>query len=371
MDGQILPTPRDGPSPFLEGTCIQFAFDSTCLGAFKRCPRLYQLSILEGWRPKADRVHLTFGIHYTNALELYDKLRAGAESVCLKDGPMDHEGALAITVEHIMNHTWVEGDEGSGSDVSTDLYRAPTPGYRWEHGPHDSKIGNKNFYNLLRSVVWYLDQFEHDTAETVIAEDGTPLVERSFRMELDWGPKAGFDKGKIKVESVDGTFETATEQPYLLCGHLDKVVNFIGGTYVMDHKTTKSTLSDYYFDQYQPNNQMSLYTIASQVIFGGPVKGVIIDAAQILVGSTVFARGMTYRTPAQSEEWLKDLHYWLDQAEKCATEGYWPMCDTACFNCDFNKGEGKICAKDPSVRQAFLEAGFTKEDPWNPLKSRN
>lgn len=355
-----LPTPRDGPSPFLEGTCIQFAFDSTCLGAFKRCPRLYELSILEGWRPKADRVHLTFGIHYTNALEAYDKLKAGNEM-----HGFDHDEAVELVVDKMMCDTWV-ADANHGYQAET----GDLGGYRWEHGPHDSKIGNKNFYNLLRSVIWYLDQFEHDTAETVIAEDGTPLVERSFRMELDWGPKAA-RMGEF-VNEFDGTVkETATAQPYVLCGHLDKVVNFIGGTYVMDHKTTKSTLSSYYFDQWEPNNQMSLYTIASQVIFGGPIKGVIIDAAQVLVGSTIFARGMTYRTPAQSEEWLVDLHYWLDQAEVCATAGYWPMNDTACFNCDFNKGEGKICAKDPSVRRAFLEAGFTKEDPWNPLKPRN
>jgi hypothetical protein len=343
---KVPAAPREGPSPFLEGTAIQYAWDSTCLGAFKRCPRLYQLSILEGWRPKADRVHLTFGIHYTNALEAYDKLKA---SYAEAQGEAFHDQAVMLVVNKMMCDTWVED-------------------HRWEHGPHDSKIGNKNFYNLLRSVIWYLDQFEHDTAETVIAEDGTPLVERSFRMELDWGPKANRTWNHNDGEKPQ---DWNPFQPYVLCGHLDKVVNFIGGTYVMDHKTTKSTLSSYYFDQWEPNNQMSLYTIASQVIFGGPVKGVIIDAAQILVGSTVFARGMTYRTPAQSEEWLVDLHYWLDQAEACATAEYWPMNDTACFNCDFNKGEGKICAKDPSVRRAFLEAGFTRDAPWNPLKPRN
>lgn len=356
------PTQRPGPSPFLEGTAIQYAWDSTCLGAFKRCPRLYQLSILEGWRPKADRVHLTFGIHYTNALEYYDKLKANKQAT---NDSSSHDTLVTLVVAKLMRDTWNDGVEGQVHEQTGQ----PHLGHRWEHGPHDSKIGNKNFYNLLRSVIWYLDQFENDTAETVIAEDGTPLVERSFRMELDWGPQecniSHFDEFNQK-EVVTGTV-----QPYVLCGHLDKVVSFIGGTYVMDHKTTKSTLSDYYFDQYQPNNQMSLYTIASQVIFGGPIKGVIIDAAQVLVGSTVFARGMTYRTPAQSEEWLHDLHFWFDSAEACATVGYWPMNDSACFNCDFNKGDGKICAKDPSVREVFLEANFTKEDPWNPLKPRN
>lgn len=343
----MTPEPRSGPSPFLPNTCIQFAVDSTCLGTFKACPRKYQLSIIEGWRPQADRVHLSFGIHYTEAMEHYDQLKASEEE------QFNHDQAVMDVVAKLMEDTWI------------DALDFDYPGHRWEHGTHDSKIGNKNFYNLLRSVIWYLDEFKDDPAETVIAEDGTPLVERSFRMELDWGPQ-----GYHPIPGLT-TASDAPSQPYLLCGHLDRVVHFLGGTYVMDHKTTKTTISDYYFDQYQPNNQMSLYAIAAQVIFNTPIRGVMIAACQVAVGFSRFARGLTYRTPAQSDEWLHDLRYWLGQMEACATAGYWPMNDTACFNCDFNKGDGKICAKDPSVRQAFLESHFTQEDPWNPLKPRN
>jgi len=358
-----LPTPREGPSPFLEGTCIQFAFDSTCLGAFKKCPRFYQLSIIEGWKPKADRVHLSFGIHYTNALEFYDKLKAGY-MVCDEERtipPMDHEEALLEVVNKMMLDTWVDEQV----DGQTDQVN---PGYRWEHGAHDSGIGNKNFSNLLRSVIWYLDEFRNDPAETVIAEDGTPLIERSFRLQLDYGPTAA--QGETHQMAM-GDLIMTDPRNYILCGHLDRVVTFTGGTYVMDHKTTKTTISDYYFDQYEPNNQMSLYTLAGQVIFGSPVRGVMIDACQVAVGFSRFARGLTYRTPAQLEEWLFDLKHWLAQAEAYATAGYWPMNDVACYSCDFNRHDGKICAKDPRVRKDFLKASFTKEDPWNPLKTRN
>lgn len=350
-----LPTPREGPSPFLEGTCIQFAFDSTCLGAFKKCPRFYQLSIIEGWKPKADRVHLSFGIHYTNALEHYDHLKA-------VEG-FEHENAMIAVVEKIMEDTWLWDEPYKAEGIEAHYLS----GHRWEHGDHDSHIGNKNFSNLLRSVIWYLDEFRNDPAETVIAEDGTPLVERSFRMELDYGPIAAQSDAEPELQKECSFIP----QPYLLCGHLDRVVTFTGGTYVMDHKTTKTTISDYYFDQYEPNNQMSLYTLAGQVIFGSPVRGVMIDACQVAVGFSKFARGLTYRTPAQLEEWLFDLRIILGEAEAYATAGYWPMRDTSCFNCDFNKHDGKICAKDPRVRKDFLRASFTQEEPWNPLKVRN
>jgi len=327
----VIPTPREGPSPFIHGTSIQFAWDSTCLGALKKCPRFYQLQIIEGWRPKDTSVHLTFGILYTEALEYYDLLRAE---------DFNHEQALDSVVNQVLEKTWVPESEG---------VRA----HRWEHGPYDSKIGNKNFYNLIRSVIWYLEQYKDDPCKVVIAEDGTPLVERSFRMELDFGPLVD---NKIR---------------YIICGHLDKVVDFVGSRFTMDHKTTKTTISDYYFDQYHPNNQMSLYTIAGKVIFDSEIKGVIIDAAQIAVGFTRFERGLTYRSEAQIQEWLNDLCIWLQHAESYAIHNYWPQNDVACFNCDFNKGQSKICAKDPSVRQMFLESHFTQEDPWNPLKVRN
>jgi hypothetical protein len=35
-------------SPFLPGTHIQFAWNSTCLGLLKTCPRLYQYTVIGG-----------------------------------------------------------------------------------------------------------------------------------------------------------------------------------------------------------------------------------------------------------------------------------------------------------------------------------
>jgi hypothetical protein len=315
-----LPTPRDGDSPFLPGTAIQFAWDSTSLGWFKKCPRLYQYQMIEGWRGKSTGVDLQFGIWYHKGLELYDRQRVQN---------MDHE----TSIRSVVHYLYMES-------------------FGWEGTNY------KNPKTLIRSVIQYLDQFgENDPARTVVKQDGHPAVEVSFRFELDWGPRAG--------EEVDNEGYLGS-QPYLLCGHLDRVVDFAGGTYVMDRKTTKSTISDYYFDQFEPNTQMTLYTLAAKVILHTPIKGVIIDAVQVAVGFTRFARGFTYRTDSQLNEWLVDLRHTLDSAERCATEAYWPMNDSACFLCRFKS----ICSKDPAVREAFLESEFTKEDPWNPLKVR-
>ena len=147
----------------------------------------------------------------------------------------------------------------------------------------------------------------------------------------------------------------------------------------MDHKTATTTLSGYYFDQWSPQNQMTLYTVASQVVIDSPVKGVIINACQLMLDyeksgdyGARFVRGFTYRTPDQLTEWLADLRYWLDAAERYAEADYWPMNDTSCDKfggCRFRD----VCSKSPQVREQFLKTDFDKleeSERWNPLKSR-
>src|SRR5882762_9733102 len=99
---QSLPESIDGPSesgqlpdsPFLVGTKVQYAWDSTSLGYLKRCPRLYYYQMIQGWQPKEDNVHLRFGIEYHEALHRYEVLRS--ESL---EGNQDHNDALHGTVK--------------------------------------------------------------------------------------------------------------------------------------------------------------------------------------------------------------------------------------------------------------------------------
>ena len=301
-------------SPFLPGTKIQYAWDSTSLSWFKECPRKYQYFMIEGWRGLHENVHIRFGGLFHEALESYDRHRFEG---------LDHDDALDLVVHDALLKTWDNG------------------------APWVSENPNKNRENLIRSIIWYCDHFLEDSAQTVRLANGKPAVELSFKMELDWGVRG---------------------QPYLLCGHLDRVVNFIGGAYVMDRKTTSSTIGSNFFDQYDPDNQMSLYSLAAKVIYKTPVKGVIIDGVQIAVGFSRFSRGFTYRTEAQLEEWLNDTRSWLALAEQYATAGHWPMNDKSCHHyggCPFRK----VCSKSPEVRGTFLESDFHKV-PWNPLTPR-
>ncbi|HEX4919745.1 MAG TPA: PD-(D/E)XK nuclease family protein [Candidatus Bathyarchaeia archaeon] len=309
-------------SPFMEGLPVQYAWDSTSLGWLKECPRKYFYSMIEGWRPKHEAVNLKFGALYHAALELYDR--------SLSEGK-DHDEAQIDAVAYCLTNTW-----------------EPANGDR-PAGPWLSDHNTKTRETLVRSVVWYLEQFgARDPAKTIQLANGKPAVELTFKLELDFGPAAHVN--------------------YILCGHLDRLVGYAEGTYGMDRKTSSTTLSSNYFDQYDPDNQMSLYTLACKVIYATPVKGIIIDAAQIAVGFTRFSRGFTYRTDAQLDEWLDDSRYWFEMQRRFAEMNKWPMNDKSCHKyggCHFRK----VCSKSPEVRDIFLHTDFIKQ-PWNPLIPR-
>ena len=302
---------------------FQFAWDSTSLGLFKECPRKYYYSMLLAKAPREVSVHLTFGIAYHKALEMYDHARAAGA---------DHHEATRAAVRSALSVTWIDGKAWFSDD------------------PY------KNRFTLVRSVVWYLEHFEVDPCKTVILANGKPAVELSFRFETEWN---------FGVE------------PILLSGHLDRLVEFNDSIYVLDRKTTKSALDDRFTKGWNPNSQMTQYTFAAQVIYRTPARGVIIDGAQILVGATRFNRSLTMRTPAQLTEWYYNTGFYIRLAFESAARAYdrpdsaeqfYPMNDKACGNyggCDFRQ----ICSKDPKVRRQWLDSIF-KSRVWDPLQVR-
>lgn len=323
-------------SPFLPGTHILYAWSSTTLGLLKECPRKFQYVVVDGWGSRDESIHLRFGIEYHHALQDY--------AIAHAEG-MKHEDAIHECVRALHNrvHDW-----------------EPSRG---------SRAGKyKNRETLVGLVIDYLDHFgDSDPASTFILDDGSPAVELSFRFELDWGPSTG--QPQIATNEPDAN----APQPYLLCGHLDRVVSFNDDLYVMDRKTSISTLGSYWFDQWSPSNQMTLYALAGKIMLNQPVKGVILDAAQVLIEKpNAFARGFAYRTADQLDEWLHDLRYFLKEAEDYATANYYPQNDTACNKyggCQFRE----VCSRSPSVREQYLRSSFDKTDlnsAWNPFYDR-
>lgn len=289
---------------------LQLVWDSTSLGLLKACPRRYYYSMILA-RQTEPNFHLTFGIIYHSALELYDRLRAQHHS---------HTFSQRAAVRHVLEQTWIDGKP-------------------WESGDN-----NKNRATLLRTVIWYLEHFRDVELKTHILPDNKPAVELSFKFHID--------------------FLSATHEDIILSGHLDKIAELSDALYVLDRKTTKNSLGSDYFSHFSPDNQMTLYTIAGEVVAAKPISGLIIDAAQIGVTFTRFQRAHVHRTKSQLQEWLHDLQTLLKQNEQYVEANYWPMNDKACYLCAYKR----VCGTAPETRHLQLQ--LLEHRVWDPTVNR-
>ena len=159
-----------------------------------------------------------------------------------------------------------------------------------------------------------------------------------------------------------------TGEPFTFCGHLDRLALMNDHAYVSDRKTTSHTISQQWFSQFTPHNQFSLYTLAGQVVWKQPIRGLVVDGVQIAVGFSRFERGIVSRDSAQLREWHADTVLQLELMEHYAEIGYWPQNDASCGNYGGCKFRG-ICGKTPGARQQWLDAEFRKR-VWDPLTRR-
>lgn len=318
------------PSPFVEGTMIPFAFDSTSLGTFMDCPRKFYYSQVRGLRRKWKAAPITFGSAFHKALETYEL-----------------ERGKGLTLDQALAPALHAAREDS---VGMEEHKSRTP------------------EALMRSVEAYIRHHEGEQMETLTTQEGKPAVELHFKA------------------SLGNAITFLPEQEVLYCGYIDRVVRFQGTPFVLDHKTTGMSISTEkgsasYFGAFTPDMQMTGYVWASREAYGFPVRGVIVDAMQVAKTKTEFARQIINRTPAQIDEWRAGVTYWVRLA---ATSGMvatqvgdnlgeqakaYPMNQRHCHSrygaCTF----AGVCGRDPSVREAFINTDFGVE-PWNPLLPR-
>lgn len=302
---------------------VQFGWDATSISSYEKCPRYYHYKHIEGWQPDNKSPHLLFGGWYATALEHYYKHLAKG---------MPEEEALIAVVREALIATWeYETDPVSGECL-------PGTGQPW-----NSLHNTKTRETLLRTIVWYIDHFEEDPTDTVILDNGEAACELSFSLPV-----------------TDGL---------VFCGHLDRLVEYSGGKYVMDQKTTGATITPRFFEGFSPDVQMSMYTWAGKIMFDLPVKGVIIDGAQIAVGFTRYERGFVNRSGPVLDEWFENSLWTIDRAREATAKNQFPMNRTACGNyggCEFRK----ICTRLPEHRPNLLAGDFKRMPRWDPLKRR-
>lgn len=329
LDDKIPASFGTADSPFIPGTNIQFAWDSVSLSAMLTCPQQYKYRIIDGLVPKTPSyaIALIFGILFHKGLEYYHQARMVG----------DHDEALHQAVKCLLANP---ATATLPSDDDIDEMKEKTDEDDDGITLRNSKIRTR--YHLFRSVVWYLEHYKDDPLKTLVGN--SPMVELSFRIPLPIGIA---DVGMI------------------LCGHIDRVVEFNGFNYVTDYKTTKS-LTRQYFDMFDLSHQMTGYSTAGKIILDQPVKGIFIDGVALQVGQVKFARHLTHRTAGQEREYFDLLDYVGQQAIRHARTGNYPLNTAGCYFCEFKN----ICKQAPEYRQAYIRQNYHSLPGWNPLENR-
>ena len=330
-------------SPFVEGTKIQFAWDSTSLTVAMACPQRYKYEIIDGWEPRNPNVAiaLAFGILIHTGIETYHKLRAtgssfddavvGSLRAVMSKDDFRRPGqplwdAIPVEADIIeMKAADAADDEADGIDL------------------RNSKIRTR--YHLFRALVWYFDNYSHDALKVISLADGTAAVEHSFRVP-------------VGEALSDGT-------PLMLSGHLDKVVEFNDQLYISDVKTTKS-ITMQWRQSFDLSHQMTGYTLGGKIGLKKPVQGAFIDGICLQVGGVQFNRFVTVRSESQLREYVRLLKYTADQAEMWFQNNYYPQNTAACMFCQYKE----VCRQPPEFRAGTLRTHFKQAPAWNPLAVR-
>lgn len=302
---------------------IQWAWDATSLKRASTCARKYYYENICGWQAQSKSVHLWFGGIYASSLELFHKLRAQ---------DMPREEAILDVILYALTESWDFDLDAQGELI-------PSSG-----SPRTFDNQYKTRENLIRSLVWYFEEWRDERVTTLRLQSGEPAVELSFRIPLD-----------------DDIF---------YCGHLDQVVqDEDGNIFIHDQKTTTQGLGSYYWNQFKPDIQFAGYTFAGKTVLNTPINGIFVDACQVLVGSSRYGRMPIFFQDAELNEWYDEVMELVERFRGYAEREYWPRDTTACGNyggCEFRH----ICSRPPEFRDNFLRGDFTKAPRWDPIKPR-
>lgn len=176
----------------------------------------------------------------------------------------------------------------------------------------------------------------------------------------------------FKVLSTEREFTIPLPNGNKLIGRIDKIVEWDGAVWGMDHKTT-SQLGDSYMRMHTPNLQFSGYTWAIQQLGFPLCQGILVDALLVAKGLLETAsraklvplrRDFAYRSVGDIREYLETIEsiqqdirlreigdLWIPNFDACTDYGECPY--------------RKICKEPTEFRDKIIAADYLVE-PWDP-----
>jgi len=284
--------------------------DSSMRSDFVSCPRKCELKNLLHWKPKDQSIHLHAGGAYAHGLEVarrafYGEKRPAKEAIGL---------GLAALMEKY-------GD-----------FQCP---------PESAKSCER----MLGALEYYFHAFP------LTADYATP---HKFGDDI-LGVEFSF------VEPID-VVHPETGQPLLYAGRLDAVMDFAGGVYPLDDKTT-SGIGPKWSQQWDLRSQFTAYSWGVRKA-GIDTQGFMVRGLAILKTKYDHAEAITYRPAWMVERWYNQMLRDVKRMIECWKEGYWDYnLDESCNaygGCEFKQ----ICMTNRP--EDWLKTGFERRK-WDPV----
>jgi hypothetical protein len=284
--------------------------DATILSQF-RCPRKFQLATVERYGPLGDKsIHLTAGGAYAKGLEV------ARLAYCEGQHPAS---CLELGIEALIK----------------------------EYGDADCGDSPKSVDRMVGALEFYFDQYPLDTDPAQIARiAGVPAVEWSFALPLPFNhPETG--------------------QPLIYAGRTDALMDFAGGLYAEDDKTT-SQLGASWSRQWDLRSQFTGYCWAMRELGLNPA-GVLVRGVSILKTKYDTAQAIVNEPAWKIDQWVQHRNHLIKQMLAAYQEGYFePALDETCLEYGQCLFKEKVCNINPENRQSYLDTHF-QENNWSPL----
>ena len=382
----LTETLKSGPNrSFIPGTSLQWCYDSVSLKLLQGCLRKYDFKLLQGWQWTDLPPALAWGRDLHTCLETYHKCRAYG---------LDFETSM----KRVARLAALLGEQLQSLDTS------------------------RTKETLVRSVVWYLDEYKDDPLKTAMLPNGKPAVELSFLLPIfdlevgptdelpepdireieEWArqqePRVSLSQvteilrggrklfGKLVWSGADlppewvKSFYTITIH---FSGHIDRVVHFGDEVFVTDYKSSKYQLTLDWIKGFDMSTQFEGYYTAAHIlasqpnsVFPSPPAGVLVDGLQLGVNFTRFSRFPLRYSASVADEFLSNFEALVRcKAEPAARFGLYPReAESECNHYRRMDGTGgceflPVCKAAPAAREYELNQRFVKSI-WDPSQSR-
>ncbi len=283
--------------------------DASMLAAFKSCPELCRKGYVEHYKAKGLSVHLHAG------------------------------GAFAHGVERTRTAFYVEGKDEETS-IAEGLQALMTF-YGDFECPADSA---KSCERMCGAFEFYWTNYPlNNTEDPVILPGGKRAIEVSFAEPLP-------------INHPD------TGNPLIYCGRLDAILNYAGGRYITDEKTT-TQLGASWSRQWDLRSQFTGYAWGARQI-GIKVDGALVRGVSILKTKYDTQQAISYRPDWMIDRWYAEMLVYVEQLVSMYKTGIWlHNFDHACAEyggCQFRD----CCSSQDET--PWLETHFERRQ-WNPL----